>query len=195
MMAWFKQHLPTPESVQNNRWLRWMGPSLAHPRLWRMSRKGLALGMSIGIFFGLLVPVAQIPLSALVAVAMRANLPVAMGSTLVTNPITFGPLYYAAYQVGVSIVGTPPKPAADAQEVMAQAPDPQVVERLGWRQQLRQLWRYLTGVGKPLVVGLALFAVLGGFLTYFISSLIWTLGVRRRRRQRLAQRRQRKGLS
>lgn len=195
MMAWFKQHLPTPESVQNNRWLRWMGPSLAHPRLWRMSRKGLALGMSIGIFFGLLIPVAQIPLSALAAVAMRANLPVALGSTLVSNPITFGPLYYAAYQVGVSIVGETPKPAADAQEVMAQAPDPQVVERLGWRQQLRQLWRYLTGVGKPLVVGLALFAVLGGFFTYFISSLVWTLRVRRRRRQRLEQRRQSKGLS
>ena len=65
--------LPTRESLHNNRWLRWLGPALHHPRLWHMSRKGLALGMAHGIFFGLLIPVAQIPFSAALAVALRAT--------------------------------------------------------------------------------------------------------------------------
>ena len=78
-----KARLPTPDSLQGNRWLSWLGPSLYHPRLWHMSRRGLALGMAIGIFFGFLIPIAQIPFSAATAVALRANLPVAMVSTLV----------------------------------------------------------------------------------------------------------------
>jgi uncharacterized protein (DUF2062 family) len=56
--------------------------------------------MALGFFFGLLVPLAQIPLSAAAAVTLRANVPAAVASTLVTNPVTFGPLYYAAWRLG-----------------------------------------------------------------------------------------------
>lgn len=80
---------PTLEQVQGNRWLRWPGPSPLHPRLWRFSRRGVA---SPWVFFGLLIPVAQIPFAAGMAVLLRANLPAAMGSTLVTNPVTFAPV-------------------------------------------------------------------------------------------------------
>ncbi|MDZ4361464.1 MAG: DUF2062 domain-containing protein, partial [Variovorax sp.] len=69
-----KSWLPTPDSLRSNRWLRWMGPVLADPRLWHFSRKGIALGVALGIFFGLLIPVAQMPASALFAVILRANL-------------------------------------------------------------------------------------------------------------------------
>nr|WP_249221378.1 DUF2062 domain-containing protein [Cupriavidus sp. KK10] len=54
-----------------------------------MSRRGLALEF----FFGLLIPLAQIPLSAAAAVALRANVPAAVASPLVTNPMTLGPIY------------------------------------------------------------------------------------------------------
>ena len=104
-MQRLKARLPTPHSIRDNRWLRWMGPALHHPRLWHFSRKGIALGLALGIFFGLLVPVAQIPLSAAAAVALRANLPMAVASTLVTNPVTFGPVYFGAYQLGKFVLG------------------------------------------------------------------------------------------
>jgi len=61
MIRRIAQSLPTRESIQANRWLRWMGPALAHPRLWHMSRKGIAAGLALGLFFGLLVPIAQSP--------------------------------------------------------------------------------------------------------------------------------------
>ncbi len=41
--------LPSAEAIRANRWLRWLGPALHHPRLWHMSRRGLALGMALGI--------------------------------------------------------------------------------------------------------------------------------------------------
>ena len=193
MNAWLKRQMPTRESVQHNRWLRWLGPSLYNPRLWHISRKGLALGLAIGIFFGFLIPVAQIPFSAAAAVLLRANLPVALASTLVTNPVTFGPVYYAAYKLGVRLVGEPPMPAQNAQEVLAQAPDPAKQQARTWDQQLARFWVYLSGVGKPLAVGLVVFAVTGGLLVYALTSLVWVARTRWRRRQRLHTVKNRKG--
>jgi uncharacterized protein (DUF2062 family) len=100
-----KAWLPSPDTVRQNRWLRWMGPILNNPRLWHFSRKGIALGMALGVFFGLLIPIAQIPFSATLAVVLRANVPMAVASTLVTNPITFGPVYYGAYHLGRLVLG------------------------------------------------------------------------------------------
>jgi len=174
--ARLKTSLPTPDSLKGNRWLSWLGPSLYHPRLWHMSRRGLALGMSIGIFFGLLVPIAQIPFSAATAVALRANLPVAMASTLITNPVTFAPVYYAAYKTGNALLGRSQQGAA---------PSPVAVpETAGVADALRRFWGFVTGVGKPLVLGLALFAVCGGLLVYAVTSWVWIVVVRRRHRQR-----------
>jgi hypothetical protein len=88
--------LPDPERVRANRWLRWLGPAVLAPQLWRFTRRSVALGVALGVFFGLLIPIAQIPLSAAAAIVLRANIPTAMASTLVSNPVTYAPLYYAA---------------------------------------------------------------------------------------------------
>lgn len=183
----FARWLPTRESLHNNRWLRWMGPALHHPRLWHMSRKGLALGMALGIFFGLLIPVAQIPFSAALAVALRANVPVAVASTLVTNPVTFGPVYYGAYHLGRWVLQEPPLSEAAAAKALEASRAAEPVDT-GWREHLTHGWIYLTTVGKPLVVGLAIVATFCGIAIYFIASGVWILKTRWTRRRRLAQR-------
>jgi len=169
--------LPSPEAVRANRWLRWLGPALHHPRLWHVSRRGIALGMALGVFFGLLIPIAQIPFAAAAAVALRANVPTAVASTLVTNPVTFGPVYYAAWRIGKAVLGEPvaegdAPPAPD----VAGAPADE-----GWFAGVR---RALAGVGKPLVLGLAIMASAVGLATYLLVSWIWWLRVRWKRRRR-----------
>ena len=181
-----KAWLPSPDTVRNNRWLRWLGPTLHHPRLWHFSRKGIAMGLALGIFFGLLVPVAQMPLSAAAAVILRANLPMAVASTLVTNPVTFGPVYYGAYRVGKAVLGEPPLTEAQASALLERAVKTQQAE--GWKDRLDGALRRLTTVGKPLVVGLAIVATLSGLAVYFIISAIWTLRVRWSRSRRLKDR-------
>jgi uncharacterized protein (DUF2062 family) len=175
--------LPSPEALRANRWLRWIGPALHHPRLWHMSRRGIAMGVALGLFFGLLIPIAQIPLAAAAAVALRANLPTAVASTLVTNPVTFGPVYYAAWRVGGAILGEPateppplPDPTAEAE------PDER---ELGW---FERTWRRIAKVGKPLLLGLAIFACAAGVLSYLLVSGVWHLKVRLQRRRRLRER-------
>lgn len=182
-----KSWLPKPEALLNNRWLRWLGPALRHPRLWHFSRKGIAMGMALGIFFGLLIPVAQIPFSAAMAVLLRANLPMAVASTLVTNPVTFGPVYYGAYHLGKAVLGERPMTDEQAMQVLEQAQaEPEALNGLTDRVQY---WaRHLSTVGKPLVVGLAIVASASGLLVYFVASGLWVLKTRWSRRKRLRQR-------
>ncbi|MCB2070751.1 MAG: hypothetical protein KDF67_14605, partial [Ottowia sp.] len=45
-------------------------------------------------------------------------------------------------------------------------------------------WQRVRALGKPLLVGLALFAVAGGLLSYALIWLGWWLAVRLKRRRR-----------
>jgi len=180
-MPGLARFLPSPETLQRNRWLRWLGPALHHPRLWHLSRRGLALGMAVGVFFGLLIPIAQIPLSAAAAVALRANVPAAVASTLVTNPVTFGPVYYVAWRLGSAVLGAPVAPD-EAPPTPQAAPAPPDTH---WWQRIVGS---VLGVGRPLLVGLAILACSIGLLTYFAVSWIWAIRVRWARRRRRAER-------
>ncbi|EXI80882.1 MAG: hypothetical protein AW10_01495 [Candidatus Accumulibacter appositus] len=162
--------IPTREQIGSNRWLRWLAPYLGHPKLWHWSRRGVALGVGIGVFFGLLIPIAQIPFAAAAAVILRANLPAAAASTLVTNPITFAPVYFAAYKIGAWVTGEklePPAAAAGTTPADANA----------------GIWRRITALGTPLVVGLAITASLIGLASYVLTSAGWYWYVRRKRRR------------
>lgn len=181
--------LPSPEAVQANRWLRWIGPALHHPRLWHMSRRGIALGAALGVFFGLLIPVAQIPLAAGAAVVLRANVPTAVASTLVTNPVTFGPVYFVAWKTGSWVLQ---EPAEDRRGPAASEADRAAIAaaeaRGGLRGWVEGVWLRVAALGKPLFVGLVIFACVFGVSTYAIVSGVWHLRVRAKRRRRQARR-------
>jgi len=173
--------MPSPEALAGNRWLRWLGPALHHPRLWHMSRRGIALGAGIGVFFAFLVPIAQIPFSAAVAVALRANVPTAVASTLVTNPITFPPVYYAAWKLGSAILGTAGPVPALPSGAAALPSDPKAMQG-NW---LQRSWAGLQQVGKPLRLGLCIFACGFGLMVHGLVHVLWRLHVWCKRRRRL----------
>ncbi len=156
--------------------MRWLGPLLDRPGLWRFNRRSVALGAALGVFFGFLVPVAQILFSALFALALRANLPVAAVSTLVSNPLTYAPIFLLAHRTGSALLGERTdgaREAAVAREALQSRADPQT-----WGERLH-------AVGKPLALGLAVFAVVGGIVTWVAVNALWLLaaGLRRRRRR------------
>ncbi len=171
--------VPTRAQIHDNRWLRWLGPVLGRPRLWRWSRRGVAMGVALGLFFGMLIPVALIPLSVGAAVLLRANVPAAAVSTLVTNPLTFGPLYYAAYKLGHWATGTPDKAGPESTAVAE-------LQAAGLPKEEVDLWHRMATVGKPLLLGLAIIATLMGVLSYTLIALMWhgwTWFKRRKRRR------------
>ncbi len=160
------------------------------------------MALSIGLFFGLLIPVAQIFLAGIAAVLLRANLPVAVCSTLITNPVTFAPIYIFAYQLGGLILGDPalpdPLPALPASGELKELtdlniPDPGLFAWLaGW-------WDSVFSAGKPLVVGLVTLATVAGMTAYVAVLWLWrvrTWWVRRQRRARFKKARaQRRALA
>lgn len=180
MFERFRRFLPEPHAVRDHRALRWLGPLLHHPRLWHVNRRGIAMGLALGVFFGLLIPVAQILFAVIAALVLRANVPAAVGSTLITNPITFAPLYYAAYHLGSWMLGDAAVPVSEGSlERVAE----QTATGLG-------LWMNKLGtIGVPLALGLLTLAVTISLTLYFAVHWVWRARILRARERRRGRRR------
>jgi uncharacterized protein len=171
----FGKLLPAAETVRKNRFLRRLGPRLAHPELWHVSRRGIACGLAIGVFMGLLIPIAQIPFAAVAAVILRANLPIAVASTLVTNPFTFAPIYFLAYRIGSALVGN------DDVIVTEESLETDAENVTGWFT----FWvDKMAELGAPLAVGLLVLASTGAAIAYVGVMMFWRVQVALRWRRR-----------
>lgn len=181
MRHWIRQRLPTEDTLKAHPSLRWLGPLLRRPWLWQLNRRRVALGAGIGVFFGFIVPVAQIAGAALFAVLLRANLPVAAVATLISNPLTYAPIALLAHATGAALLGEPVDPGVA--EALAEAVAESSVVDSGWIDRVQ-------AVGKPLLLGLAVFAVVGGIAAWGLVHLAWMLAARLklRRRNRRAER-------
>jgi hypothetical protein len=173
-VARLREALPKPQHLREHRAVSWLGPALHHPRVWHLTRRGVALGVAVGVFFGLMVPLGQIVLAAVAAVVLRANLPVAALSTLVTNPFTVAPIYLAAYRLGHALLGGEPTITEAAME------PPLELEVSFW-----QLWiRRVVEAGPPLALGLAIFATGLSVAAYVVVDQAWRLVAMRAWRRR-----------
>ena len=83
-----------------NRWLAPFENTLLHPRLWDLNRHSAAGAVAAGLFCGLIPGPLQMLGAAICAVVFRVNLPLALLTTLYTNPFTIVPLYIAAFAIG-----------------------------------------------------------------------------------------------
>ena len=169
---------PTPEQIRSGKLGRLFGPRLADRRLWTRRRRSVALGMAVGVFFGFLIPVLQIGAAALLAVLLRANLPVAAFATLVSNPLTYAPIAVLAYRTGAALLGERVDAAA-VQDLEVTGAE-QVVAPAHWLDSVE-------AIGLPLFTGLAVFAVVGALVAWLVVYVAWTLGVWLKRRQRRAR--------
>jgi hypothetical protein len=180
--------LPDPDKIRSAGWARWMGRGIQHPRLWHLGRRGTALGVAIGIFFGLLLPFGQIPLAGFTAILLRGNVPVAMASTFISNPLTLPAIFYLAYLIGVLLMGGEATSSTNA----GAWPDPLLIEsRLadtGEQGLLAVTLAYLDAMGMPLLLGLAVNAVLGGVIAHALVTLAWRASARQAWRRRLRER-------
>jgi uncharacterized protein (DUF2062 family) len=85
---YFRKYLPSHESVRNHKYLGKLGRFLHHPNLWHLNRRSVSGGVAVGMFCGLVPGPLQMLTAALLAIPLRVNLPVALLTTLYTNPFT-----------------------------------------------------------------------------------------------------------
>lgn len=179
----FRRFLPSHDTVRQNRHIARFGPHLQHHNLWHLNRRSAAGGVAVGLFAGLVPgsnPV-QFALAVLGAIIFRVNLPIAVIVTLYSNPFTIVPLYFTAFKLG--------------QFVLLQSGDnlpPHAfgLEGKGFSEWIPAALEWLASVGKPLLVGLPLLALLLALIGYFAVDQAWRLHARcewiRRRRRRAA---------
>jgi uncharacterized protein (DUF2062 family) len=98
--SWLTRHVPTRDTVHHFRLLRPFAPYLAHNSLWRLNRRSVPRGVALGLFVAVMIPVMHTVIAALLAIPTRANVMIAAAVTIVVNPLTMGPLYWAAYRIG-----------------------------------------------------------------------------------------------
>lgn len=179
MRKFLHQFLPHHETVKSSRWLKPFGNWLHEPNLWHLHRRGVAGGVAIGLFCGLIPGPLQMIGAALLAVLLRVNLPVALFTTLYTNPFTIVPLYMLAYELGAWVSG------AQNGLLMSQLAFPE----LHWQNLGGELWGWLVQLGKPLLIGLPLLAAGLAIIGYAVVRLAWRMTVvlkwrsRKRRRE------------
>ena len=168
-MKFIRRHLPDREAVRNHRYLAWAGDWLNHPNLWALNRDSVAGGFAIGLFSGLVPGPLQMLTAALLAIPLKRNLPVALVTTLYTNPLTIGPLYVLAYGYGRLLLGASGHPPRV---------EPFVWNWSDWFASAEALVHWALALGKPLAVGLVALALTLAALGYFAVQLGWRLYVR-----------------
>jgi hypothetical protein len=110
-------------------------------------------------------------IAAILAIPTRANVAVAALFTLVVNPITIPPLYYAAYRIGSWELHH------DATLV-----NPAAAERFS--SELSRMLFWIHQASGPIAVGVLTIAAVAGLLGYVGASLVWRFWSRSRWRER-----------
>lgn len=175
MKKFISRWLPAPETIHSSRLLSWLGPLLHRPWLWQFNRKTVPKSVAIGVFWGFLIPILQSVGAVLCAIAFRANIPVAVFSTLVSNPFTYAPIFILAYQLGTLILGQPVDPASIAAMEETVLP----IEPASLLS-----WHTVGDVAKPMFLGLSIFAVIGAVLAYVVTIGVWRVAVAIRLRRK-----------
>ncbi|GHD63085.1 DUF2062 domain-containing protein [Jeongeupia chitinilytica] len=171
--------LPDHATLTKNAFLRRYAHWFSHPNLWHLNRHSVAGGVAAGMIGGLIPGPLQVITASLLALGFRVNLPVAVFATFYTNPLTIGPLYWVAVQLGSFITGlgggahVPPMPGWSG------------LTLLEWTQAM---WHWMLSLGMPLLIGLptlaALLAVTGFFAVHGIWRVYIWLALRKRARRR-----------
>lgn len=163
MRKFFRRRLPSHDTIRQNRWIRPFGAWLHHPNLWHLHRRSVSGGVAIGLFAGLIPGPFQMLGAALLAILLRMNLPVAVFTTLYTNPFTILPLYALAYEYGAWVLGQ----RGGVETARLSLPE------MDWGNWYTVLPHWFATLGKPIAVGLPLLACTLAVLGYVAVRLLW----------------------
>lgn len=164
--AWIQRQAPTRDSFERSRFLRPFAQRVFHPALWRFTRRsvprGVALGLLVGIF--LLIPGVQIAGVALLALPVRANIPIGAAMTFLSMPATTPFILFASVYVGESVLRLSGGSGRFYELIETSAP--------------LSAWMDFVWTEAPMalvqgVAGLAIISVVAAALGYVLAAWFW----------------------
>jgi uncharacterized protein (DUF2062 family) len=170
---WLTRHIPTRETIHHYRLLRPFAPHLSQPALWRLTRRSVPRGVALGLFVGVIIPFMHTFIAAVLAIPLRANVAIAAAFTLLINPITIPPMYYAAYRIG-------------SWELHHEGGIINPADAARFSSELSRLLFWVHHASGPIAVGVLTIAIAAALLGYFAAALLFKSWLRSRIRRRRA---------
>jgi uncharacterized protein (DUF2062 family) len=173
-----RKAMPSRESLENNRFIQPVAHRVLAPELWRFTRRSVPRGVALGLLVGILlmIPGVQIASAALLALPVRANVPIAAAMTLFSNPATTPFILGLSYYVGRIMLGRSGDMSAFTALIEHHA---SIREWAGW----------LIGETAPVMLfGLTVVSVVTAVVGYFLAKWLWRERMGRKWRTRLLRR-------
>ena len=174
-IKWFKGHVPTREQLEKSRWIKPFAKHVLRSDLWRFNRRSVPRAVALGLFVGIMIPLAHFITAALLAVFVRANIPVALAATFIGFPAFLPLIIYAGEKVGSWLL------RVDAMTVVA--PVSQTIQAT----ETDHLLALLTQKGPTVAFGMFVIATIMASVGYLVTSFGWRWWIGRKRAQRLAE--------
>ena len=163
-----------------------LGDRIHDPNLWHLNRHSVSRAFLAGLFagFAFIIFPGQMLVAAVLAIWIRANLPIAVGLVWISNPLTSPPFLYAALKIGLWFM--PVQHHINMESLL----------NYEWTydsldQQFHAFLGMLQEVWQPLLLGCFSIGIVLGFGSYFLVQLFWRWHVVRdwnaRARQRIAK--------
>ncbi|MEP7349507.1 MAG: DUF2062 domain-containing protein [Sphingorhabdus sp.] len=160
---WIHRQAPTRESFEKSRFLRPFVHRVFHPALWRFTRRsvprGVALGLLIGIFF--LIPGVQIAGVALLALPVRANIPIGAAMTFLSMPATTPFILLASVYIGNALFYLGADSGRFSQLLETHAP---ISAWISW---------LLSEAAPAMLAGLATISIVAAAIGYVLAAWFW----------------------
>lgn len=157
--------LPSQANLKKRWFLRPFSALLHDPALWATHRRNVLRALALGIFISFIPFPVHTAMAAIVALYLRVNLAVAVLASWLSNPVTFGPMYYGAYRLGVAMLGSSPAAART---------DFSIGDMTG----------LFLNVWQPLLLGCLVAGSTLALVAYWVLNRLWIRQVHRRLRLR-----------
>jgi len=165
----FRKFAIKRQRIRDSRLLAPFRKLLHEPRYWGIRRRTAVPAFALGLFVGWM-PVLGHPFwGTLAALGCRVNIPVTVLSTLVSNPLTMYPMYYAAYRLGRGLLNSPPL-------------------LFDFEPSLEWLTEKFVIIWQPLMLGCLLLGISSALIGYVVLDLLWRASLREYQMQKRSRR-------
>jgi len=156
MKKTIRSMMPDHRKIRNHKHLKILGPLLLQQNLWHFNRRSASGAFAVGLFMAWAPVPFQMLLAAAGAILFQVNLPLSVVLVWCSNPLTMPPLFYFAYLVGASILGTPKS-------------------EFSFELSTEWLLHGMAHIWQPFLLGCLIMGVISSVLGYTVVRLLWRL--------------------